>query len=391
VIFRRQLPAWSPITARSVLSAWRAAFLPGDELSELEALLRKEYGPTGVVLTDSGTSALALAMLVSAHGRGRPPVVALPAYGCYDLATAADIADAGVVLYDVDPETLGPDWDSFGAALAHRPDAAVAVHLFGYPVDMRQFSARAEAAGTVVIEDAAQASGASLDGRREGTMGQLAVLSFGRGKGRTGGGGGALLVHDGSLLEAAAGFPLEPARGRFRIPALLTAQWIFGRPALYGLVASLPFLRLGETVYRPPRPIRGSVAPAAAGLLSLWDAAATAAEDRKRRAVSLLERLREEVRLRAVVRGRDAEPGYLRLPLLLGGGQVRSRDRRVGVMPGYRRALADLPGFERRLLVPGQALPGARWIAARLITVPTHSQLTRGDERRIGALLGADV
>ena len=68
--------------------------------------------PRELLLTDSGTSALALALQRAA--RERPGPAALPAFCCYDIATAADVAGVPFVLYDVDPETLGPDPASLG-------------------------------------------------------------------------------------------------------------------------------------------------------------------------------------------------------------------------------------------------------------------------------------
>ncbi len=77
--------------------------------------IRASFHPQHAVLTDSGTTALTLA--IRAAQRIRPGPVSLPAYCCYDLATAADGAGADVLLYDLDPLTLGPDWSSFERTL----------------------------------------------------------------------------------------------------------------------------------------------------------------------------------------------------------------------------------------------------------------------------------
>src|SRR4029434_8607789 len=111
------------------------------------------------------------------------------AYCCYDLATAADGAGADVLLYDLHPLTLGPDWRSFERTLARGATAAVVAHLYGHPVDLRQAQALADSAGSILIEDAAQGVGARYDGRPLGSFGGMSLLSFGRGKGLTGGGG----------------------------------------------------------------------------------------------------------------------------------------------------------------------------------------------------------
>ena len=77
-------------------------------------------------------------------------------------------------------------------------------------------------------------------------------MSFGRGKGVTGGRGGALLVNPG-WRGGSDESPLLPGiRGVMEVPAL-KAQWLLARPWLYRIPASLPFLGLGDTVYRPSK------------------------------------------------------------------------------------------------------------------------------------------
>src|SRR5690606_21063576 len=114
----------------------------------------------------------------------------------------ARFAGVRVRLYDVDPATLSPDLDSLAAAIARGVDSIVVAHLYGFPVNMRGVLKLAMAAGIPVIEDAAQGAGGTLDDRLLGSFGALSVLSFGRGKGTTGGNGGALLLRDSSLAES---------------------------------------------------------------------------------------------------------------------------------------------------------------------------------------------
>jgi len=96
----------------------------------LEGLLAMYEASVGI-LTDSGTSALRLALSAAADA-GRLPV-AMPAYSCYDLATAAIGADVPVLLYDLDPLTLEPDEASLTQALEAGARTLVVAHLFGRP------------------------------------------------------------------------------------------------------------------------------------------------------------------------------------------------------------------------------------------------------------------
>ena len=200
---RAQPPVHSPIGAPALLSGLRAALTGGRTArAAVEQFITDTYRAHGVVLTDSGTTALHLALRLAVSERPGP--VALPAYCCYDIATAADAAGVEFVLYDIDPATLGPDGTSLYRALEQGARVIVAVHLYGLPVDLSAVAGLAEAAGAIVIEDAAQAVGARLGGRPAGSLGRYAVLSFGRGKGMTGGRGGALLLNAPAAADGAS-------------------------------------------------------------------------------------------------------------------------------------------------------------------------------------------
>ena len=383
----RQLPAYSPITLRAVLTAGRA-LLGGSAASRrtLEELLLTEFQPRRLALLDSGTSALAVAIRLSGPAGG-VPVVALPAYGCYDLATAADMAGAQVVLYDLDPATLGPDAVSLEAALAQGVSALVVAHLFGIPVDLEALRPLASAAGAVLIEDAAQAVGARYRGRLLGTLADAGVLSFGRGKGRTGGHGGALIAYQQGIADRLATEPVPGQGGGVGEYVMLKAQWLLGRPAVYGLLASVPQLGLGQTVYRAPHPVRGLSPVAAGALVSTWPLEPEETAQRRQTANRLLERLADHPRFRVPRAPEASEPGYLRLPVVAEGPSdppfETAAALRLGIMPGYPSALCDLERFRHRIINAGGTFPGARLLAARLGTLPTHSRLR---ERHVVAL-----
>jgi perosamine synthetase len=385
--WRYQLPVYSPLSAAALAVGVRAAARPARNVlaqAQLTALLRARYDPQGVVLTDSGTTALTAALVGIL--RDRPGFsVALPAYACYDVATAARGADAPVCLYDLDPHTLAPDLGSVRAALRGGAAAIVVVYLYGCPLDLAELNQLAAQAGAIVIEDAAQAAGATFGGRPAGALGSLGVLSFGRGKGLTGGSGGALLAHDEAgvhVLERARGLLGAPRRGWSEVSAIL-AQWALARANLYALPASLPFLRLGETVFRDPRPLRAPTGASCSVVAATWAAAAREVEVRRRHAEQLLNALRGRPGLEPIRTPPQARPGYLRLPVLASpSARCRAAEtaaRRLGIMPGYPFALCDLKGFSPHCLNRDAALSGSRLLAARLCTLPTHSRLDAGD------------
>ena len=381
------MPAYSPLPLRAVWAGAVGLVAGGEGVRGwVSGVLREHFGAADVLLTDSGTGALTLAIKASLAGRPGA-AVALPAYGCYDLATAADGAGAPVVLYDLDPATLSPDVESLQRALAHDVGAVVLVHLYGIPADPEPVraamaeAAQAGAAGTaaVLIEDAAQGAGGSLRGRPLGSFGDLAVLSFGRGKGNTAGRGGALLARDAravALVDGVRRHVLPPRRG-FKEFVQLKMQWLFGRPWLYAVPAALPFLRLGETVYHSPSPVRGLSAVAARTLAVTWPLGEREATVRRTRAARLLARAGGG--LTAVHVPAGAEAGYLRLPFVASPEKRVAAEtdgaRALGVMPGYPRALCDLGGFGEMVLNRQEEFPGGRMLAERLVTLPTHGRM----------------
>ena len=377
---RKQLPVYSPVTVGSVAAAFAAFVAGGDRArARVRERVHAEYGPRDLLLVDSGTTALMLALRAArreAEAAGRAPIVALPAYGCFDLATAAVGADVRVVLYDLDPATLGPDWPSLERALAHRPAAVVVAHLYGVPVDVARVAERAAAVDAVVVDDAAQGVGASIRGRPVGSLGTLGVLSFGRGKGRTGGGGGALLANDdrGVALLALVRGDIGASQRGLRAALLLKAQWLLGRPALYWLPASLPFIALGETPYHSPHPASWMADSCAGALAAAWDDSVR--EIARRRAAAAAWRRQAAVKEWSLPESDagDAVRGELRLPAVLPPGrQASDVVARLGggAMPGYPLSLAQLPALAERL-DDAVDMPGAAVLAHRLVTLPCH-------------------
>ncbi len=400
MIPRHQPPVHSPLTPRA-LAAGAAAAVGGaaGRMARVVDRLERQYGSRTLVLTDSGTSALAVALRVAWRAGGRRPA-AIPAYSCYDVATAVLAAGVPVLLYDLDPDSLSPDPDSLERAVHRGAGTLVVAHLWGIPLDLERIGAIADAGGCIVIEDAAQGCGVEVDGRPAGAAGALGVLSFGRGKGRTGGAGGALLVNDPSLAAAPEGDALEPGGAGLRPLVASAAQWLLARPELYGLPAALPALRLGETVLNAPWEPRGMPRSAAGVLAAAWDLVPEEQRIRRENAERLLRRLAEGGRLRPV-RPPPGRPGYLRLPVTASGrGESRpSPVPRLGVLPGYPRPLGELPMLAPRRLDRGEDFPGARYLAERLLTLPTHSRLRNRDlaaldawieeENRFGGTPGA--
>ncbi len=128
------------------------------------------------VAVSSGTDALLLALM--AEGIGAGDEVITSAYSFF--ATAGVIVRLGArpVLVDIDPDTFNLDPTAAVAAITPRTRAILPVHLFGLCADLDPILAAAADAGIPVIEDAAQAVGASYKSRRAGSLGTFGCFSF---------------------------------------------------------------------------------------------------------------------------------------------------------------------------------------------------------------------
>jgi hypothetical protein len=350
-----------------------------DDLRVVTNALAERFGARDVVLTDSGTSALLLALRIAV---GRNGTVAMPAYGCFDLASAAVFAGVRVRLYDLDPVTLSADLDSLRRTLDRGASAVVAVHLYGYPANVNGIRELAAGYGASVIEDAAQGASGSLGGTRLGAFGPLTVLSFGRGKGLTAGSGGALLSTTDAWSERLSGVATLPPRGGPAWGELATAaaQWLIGRPAFYAIPSSIPSLHLGETVYRAAHEPQRMSGVATSLLGSALPAAQRDALVRTVNAERILAGLAcSDVRpVEAVAHG---VPGYLRVAVRDFGNRAPVRE--LGIVRGYPSTLRELPQLQANLCAGEVPCPGAAGLRDTLFTLPTHGMLTARDVEEI--------
>ena len=165
----------------SVLDSGR--FVQGPEVDEREKQLASFAGCKHAVGVSSGTDALQIAMM--AEGIGRGDAVFLPAFTYTATAEVPLVLGATPVFVDVDPQSFNIDIADLKRRIAAvkaegklRPRAVVGVDLFGLPADWPAIEAICAEEGMFALDDAAQAFGASLDGKRLGRWGGAAALSF---------------------------------------------------------------------------------------------------------------------------------------------------------------------------------------------------------------------
>jgi dTDP-4-amino-4,6-dideoxygalactose transaminase len=151
-------------------------FIGGPEVEALEREIAADLGVAHAVGLTSGTDALLVALM--ALGIGPGDEVITPTFSFF--ATAGCVTRVGAIprFVDIDPATFNVDPAAVCEAISPRTRAIIPVHLYGQCADMDPILEAARQRGLAVIEDAAQAIGATYKGRQAGTMGTAGCFSF---------------------------------------------------------------------------------------------------------------------------------------------------------------------------------------------------------------------
>jgi len=151
-------------------------FIHGPEVEGLERELEAFLGVQHAVGMSSGTDALLAALMALGVGPGDEVITSTYSF----FATAGSIARLGArpVLVDIDPDTFNIDAEAAVAAITPRTRAIVPVHLFGQPADLMPLINAGVRHGIPIVEDAAQAIGASYDDHAVGSFGAIGCFSF---------------------------------------------------------------------------------------------------------------------------------------------------------------------------------------------------------------------
>lgn len=192
------LPFAKPVidedTIAAVADVLRSGWITsGPKVQAFEAALSAYFGGRPVRTFNSGTATMEIALRVAGIGAG-DEVITTPISW---VATANVILEVGAtpVFADIDPVTRNIDLGKLEAAITPRTRAIMPVYLAGLPVDMDRLYDIARRHNLRVIEDAAQAIGASWQGRRIGAFGDLVSFSFQANKNITSGEGGCLVLN----------------------------------------------------------------------------------------------------------------------------------------------------------------------------------------------------
>jgi len=330
----------------------------GSYVRSFEEEFASFVGVKSAVAVNSGTAALYLSLL--AIGVGPGDEVLVPSLTFAATANAVLLVGAKPVFVDVDPKTYTMDPSDLERKVGERARAVIPVHLYGLMADMDSITSIAEERGIAVIEDAAQAHGSEMRGRRAGSLGLTGCFSFYPSKVMTTGEGGMITTNDVELAEALrslrthgqewAGGELVVTRlgGNFRMPEIEAA---IGRVQLRKLPKFLELRRRNAKLMTDLlQGLKGLDLPfEPEGYRHNWYLYTVKFED-----PSFRDRVKDHLNCKGI-----GATIYYKTP--------------VHLMPLYRKLLNTREGL----------LPVTEELSRRLLSLPVHHGMSEEDVRRV--------
>lgn len=195
-------PMIGPEEVAEVVAVLESGMLAaGRRVAEFETRFAEAVGASHAVAVGSGTAALHLSLLALEIGPGDEVIV--PSFTFAASANSVRMVGATPVFADIDPADYAINEKHVAPLINSKTRAIMPVHLYGHPAPMTELRALADENGLLVIEDAAQAHLAEVDGRLVGSIGDAAGFSFYPTKNMTTGEGGMITTNDPSVAERA--------------------------------------------------------------------------------------------------------------------------------------------------------------------------------------------
>lgn len=338
------------------------------------------YFPDPVIFYQSGTAALAAALMAcKAARRAGHPEVLLPAYACPDLLSAVDYAGLRPVLVDFEENRPWMSMTDLANKVNGNTVAVIAVNFLGIPERISEIRRVTDKKEVFLIEDRAQSLPENF---KETDSGDLVVLSFGKGKPVTVLHGGALMIKRRELNEFVARperVASESALSNLKQYLKIAAYNMLIHPRCFWALKYFPMLRLGETRYKP----LSAIEPMKPICMAILEENIRNFHARVTRGAFIREML-------ASLRGGEVtdlpgvcghgEARLLRYPLLLRSATQRDECLRLlkakglGASTMYPGVLPTIEGVNLPATVG--TFPNAEAFAARLLTLPLHSDVT---------------
>jgi len=383
-------PAGTPISLTDLVKTVFMRGRPARGFDLFTEQVKKHSRTKHCFLVNSGRCAqtLILKALKKTAPEDKDEIV-IPAYTCYSVP--ASIVRAGLKIrpVDIDPATMDYDYEKLRETDFSRVLAVTAANLFGLVSNWTELNSLAGQHGLFLIDDAAQALGASYNDRPAGSFGSAGFYSLDRGKNLSTYAGGVLVSDNDRIAKEITSFydSLKTPSVVFEI-SLLVKMFLYGlllRPRLYWFPSALPFLRLGETVYddsfKMEKLSRLQIA-AGAVLFSRFDKFNAIRRENSRR---LAGPLTKDGRYSIPGFATENCPAYLRLPVLAENKSAREKmiqmlgQKGITASTMYPDIVSSIPDIKEHLAIHENDFPGALQVVEKLLTLPTHYYLRKRD------------
>jgi dTDP-4-amino-4,6-dideoxygalactose transaminase len=192
----------------------KSAYVGGPFVSEFEKRFANYLGVKYCVGVGNGTDAIFISLKSLGVGEGDEVIV--PANSFIATSEAVSLTGAQVVFVDCEPSSFNLDFADLEKKITGKTKAVIPVHLYGQPVDMQKLMVLAEKHNLYVVEDAAQAHGATSSGQKVGAIGDMGCFSFYPGKNLGAyGDAGAIVTNDEKLASQARMFSNHGRREKY--------------------------------------------------------------------------------------------------------------------------------------------------------------------------------
>ena len=371
-------PIIGPEEEAAVLAALRSGQLAqGPRVAQFEEAFARYLGVRHAVAVSSGTAALYVAL--RAHDIGPGDEVLVPAFTFAATANAVLLAGARPTIVDITSDTFTIDPSRIEAAITPRTKAVLPAHLYGHPCDMTAIGEIARRHSLIVIEDAAQAAGASWQGRKAGSFGS-GCFSFYATKNMTTGEGGMVATDDDEVARRARLLRDHGEGERYRTDLLGANFRLTEIAAALGL-AQLPKLDAWNERRRAnaawlSEHLEGVEPPTErAGAYHVYHQYTVRVTQHTR------DRLQPPPAGGQVPRRAEARPaeGSTARGALL----ARLREQEIEAVVYYPRCLHQQPLYQQ--LGIGGSFPVAERAAEEVLSLPVHPALSQHDLERIAA------
>jgi dTDP-4-amino-4,6-dideoxygalactose transaminase len=389
-------PAAAPIPLKEVLQALPSCFQNDVVDPDFVKEIKQDFGQKFCLPVSSGKAGLVM-ILEALHilHPDRDEVV-IPAFTCYSVPAAVKKAGLKVRLCDTGNGSLDYDKVHLAKIINQHESKILCVlitHLFGCPADFDGI--KAIVGDTIpLVEDAAQAMGEEKNSKKLGTQGNAGFFSLGRGKALSTIDGGIVITNQDDigyeLIRLSKKLNRFTVSDKIKLAVKTIFTTLMQHPVVFWLPKSMPFLRLGQTIYEEDFPMC-LMSSFQISLTHNWRKRLQRHQKARRENINFWQAVSLQ---NSFVMCKESKPGNLvRLPVLVSSAEDRdkfcqtSNEKGCGIMPTYPTAINYIPQISGEFA--GQFFPNAQYLAEHLLTLPVHEYVRDLDRTKILDILNS--